>query len=297
MIDQNVESPVKISVVIRTLNEEQHLGTVIEALRAQRLHGPELDIVVVDSGSEDGTLNIARKWGAHIIEMRPEEFSYSAALNMGIEKSHGELIVIVSGHAVPCSSDWLEKLTGHFDDSRVAGVYCRQVPWPDAPWHEIERLERQFPDVSRRFSAGGPMDGMHFSNAASCIRRSFWSQQPFAAVAAAEDRRWAEWAIDGGYDIIYEGGAVAWHSHSESPEGVARRRITIERAADARLCRKRTLVLTLRQGLGWLVGDSRRILRTRHCRGKRMRYLMQTVKCVFWYVVRFRAVELTEMSK
>jgi rhamnosyltransferase len=287
----------KISVVIRTLNEEEHLGTVLEKLRAQEEYGPELEIIVVDSGSRDKTLDIAGKWGAQIFAIKPCQFNYSTALNMGIEKAHGDVILILSGHAVPCSPDWLEKILKHFDDSRVAGVYCRQVPWPDAPWHEMERLERQFPDTSRRFSAGCPTDDLHFSNAASCIRRDLWSRQPFAVVPAAEDLQWAKWAIGNGHDIIYEASASAWHSHSESSGAVARRRITIEHAADARLGRRRTFLLTLRQGLGWLLADAGDILKTPHCRGKRVQCLMQSVKSVFWYIMHFRAVEPTDVSK
>ena len=45
----------------------------------------ELDVLVVDSGSTDSTLEIARDHGARIVELSPAEFDYSKALNIGIE--------------------------------------------------------------------------------------------------------------------------------------------------------------------------------------------------------------------
>jgi len=283
---------VDISVVIRTFNEEQRIGAVLEKLRAQKGSWHSLEIVIVDSGSSDKTLEIAQKYDTHIITMKPEDFNYSAALNMGIELAKGDIIVIISGHAVPCSDDWLEKLALHFNDSRVAGVYCRQIPWPDAPWHEIERLESQFPPVSRRFSRNDSLELMHFSNAASCIGRKCWIQHPFSVASAAEDFEWSELMIRKGYDIVYEAGGSVFHSHNDSPREAAKRLIAIERAMDSRLCRKRSLLLTIRQGLGRLYRDIRQIHKTPNCHGKKLSCILESTRCVFWFMVNFKASDL-----
>ncbi len=281
-----------ISVVIRTFNEERRIGAVLEKLRAQKGSRRSLEIIVVDSGSGDRTLEIAQKYGARVITIKPEDFNYSATLNMGIESAKGDIIVIISGHAVPCSDDWLGKLTMHFNDIRVAGVYCRQIPWPDAPWHEIVRLESQFPPVSRRFSRNDSTELMNFSNAASCIRRKCWIQHPFAVASAAEDLEWSEFMIREGYDIVYEAGDSVFHSHNDSPIEAAKRLIEIEKAMDSRLCRKRNLLLTVRQGLGRLFRDIRQILKTPHCHGKKLSCILESARCVFWFMVKFKASDL-----
>ena len=134
-----------IGVVIRTLDESALIGRCLETLRRQR-GGFDLDVVVVDSGSTDLTLEIARSHDARIVELSPDDFDYSRALNVGIEESRGELVVSLSAHAIPVDDDWLTKMTSPFAEPRVAGVTSRQVPWPDAPWQEVHRLGRQFLD-------------------------------------------------------------------------------------------------------------------------------------------------------
>ena len=138
-----------IGVVIRTLNEAELIGTCLETLRRQRSRF-ELDVLVVDSGSTDATLEIARSCGARILELPPGDFDYSKSLNDGIGQVRGDLVLILSAHAVPVDEHWVERMTAPFEDPRVAGVASRQRPWDDAPWREVLRLARQFgPDPAR----------------------------------------------------------------------------------------------------------------------------------------------------
>ena len=132
-----------IGVVIRTLNEAELIGTCLETLGRQRSRF-ELDVLVVDSGSTDATLEIARSCGARILELPPGDFDYSKSLNDGIEQVRGDLVLILSAHAVPVDEHWVERMTAPFEDPRVAGVASRQLPWDDAPWREVLRLARQF---------------------------------------------------------------------------------------------------------------------------------------------------------
>ena len=164
-------SSIKISVIIRTFNEERHVGLLLDMLKSQVYDHNQLEIIVVDSGSTDSTLEIVSQHKVRLIQLSKESFTYSKALNLGVENSTGEYIVILSAHAIPTDVNWLKGLISHFSDERVAGVYCRQVPWPDAPWDEKLRLEKTFPLHSHCFTAAGGLQGLHFSNAASCIRR------------------------------------------------------------------------------------------------------------------------------
>src|SRR4051812_8888160 len=89
-----------VGVVIRTLNESEHIARCIQTLRQQQGRF-ELDVVVVDSGSTDGTVELGRANGARIVELSPDEFDYSKALNLGIESVRGDLVVSLSAHAIP----------------------------------------------------------------------------------------------------------------------------------------------------------------------------------------------------
>src|SRR6185436_16768022 len=79
-----------IGVVVRTLNEAELIGTCLETLAAQR-GGFELDVLVVDSGSSDDTIAIARAHGARILEIDSTDFDYSKSLNIGFENVRGDV--------------------------------------------------------------------------------------------------------------------------------------------------------------------------------------------------------------
>ncbi len=277
----------EVSVVVRTYNEARHIGRLIETLRSQIKYGNNLEIIVVDNGSTDSTVDIVRKHNVSVINISRDDFNYSKALNVGIEKTCGELIIIISAHAIPFGNDWLLKIVRHFEEQDVAGVYCRQMPWPDADATEVLRIERTFGTESKTFGASVSDESMHFSNAASCIRGSVWKKHRFVVLPASEDAEWALWAIDNGYSIVYEAGAVVYHSHNESYRSTAKRVIELEKAADFRLSRKRNFLLITKQAAGWFVRDLAQVFSSQHFKGKRIKYFARSLACCFWYVADF----------
>jgi len=78
----------KISIVIRTFNEQRFLKYLLSGLQKQTIK--DIEVIVVDSGSTDQTVEIARGFGARIIEIKPEEFSFGRSLNRGIEAASNE---------------------------------------------------------------------------------------------------------------------------------------------------------------------------------------------------------------
>lgn len=277
-----------ISCIIRTYNEAKRIGELIGALRSQKSGLAELEIFVVDSGSTDSTVEIVKKYGTKLIEISKEQFNYSYSLNLGIKQTKSDLIVILSAHAIPCQNNWLQEMVSHFENSKVAGVYSRQIPWPDADPHETLRIERMFGGNPRSFSKETPNADMHFSNAASCIRRSVWEKHPFVVMPAAEDLEWAHWAIENGYIIIYESKAAVCHSHNDSCRKSAHRMIQLEKSADTRLSRKRNLVLTIKQSIGWFIRGIKQILSPTSGKGRRVRLASQCIARSFWYIVDFK---------
>jgi rhamnosyltransferase len=266
-----------IGVVIRTLNEAEHIGTCLETLARQQ-PGFDLDVLVVDSGSTDDTMAIARAHGARVHEIAPEEFDYSKAINVGIEQVEGDLILILSAHAIPVDDRWIAAMLAPFEDERVAGVASRQVPWPDAPVREVLRLAREFPAAGRVYDEPPVL----FSNAASCVRRSVWREQPFT-LPAAEDLEWGERVVQLGWRIAYTAESAVHHSHDESPRAQAQRMIDINRVDDD----GRTVRKTLREAAGILYRDSRRIVTFDQPWRRKLALLAELVQMVFYYVVDF----------
>jgi rhamnosyltransferase len=276
-----------VSVVIRTYNEEENIGRLISNLRRQQEYGEMLDIVIVDSGSTDHTKEIVKGHGLRLVEIAKDDFNYSKALNLGIRESSKELIVILSAHAMPCSEDWVVKMAGHFEKKDVAGVYCKQDAWPDADLYESVRLGKTFGAAPIEFDSTVSLTEMHFSNAASCIRRDVWKRHQFAVMPAAEDREWAGWAVSNGYRIVYDPAVAVYHSHTESPRKAARRVIELEKSADISGGRRRTALITARQSMGLLVRDIKGILGAKAGGLEKLASLKRSAEKCFWYAVDF----------
>jgi glycosyltransferase involved in cell wall biosynthesis len=94
----------RLSLVVRTLNEARYLPELLQMVAAQALApGFSAETVLIDSGSTDGTLQIAQDHGCVITHIRREEFSFGRSLNRGCEAASGDVLVFVSGHCVPTS--------------------------------------------------------------------------------------------------------------------------------------------------------------------------------------------------
>jgi glycosyltransferase involved in cell wall biosynthesis len=270
-----------VGVVIRTLNESELIARCLETLQRQR-GDYALDVVIVDSGSTDATVEIARAHGARVIDLPPSDFDYSRALNVGIEEARGDLVVSLSAHAIPLDDDWLATMLAPFEDARVAGVSSRQVPWPGAPWQEVHRLGLQFGDERCVYSRGRDSD-IVFSNAASAIRRSVWREFPFR-LPAAEDLEWAQRVVSAGSLVVYEPGTSVYHSHDESPRAQALRMMDINRVGDDGA---RTLRRGLREAGGMFLRDSRKIVSLNEPIRRKAAYLFDLLRMVSYYVLDF----------
>ena len=122
---------VETSIIIRTKNEARNIEKVLSMLRAQTYQN--FEIIVVDSGSRDDTIERTKKFGATILQIPPEDFSYPYALNYGIGRSSATTyICILSAHSIPISTRWLECGIRDFRaHEKVAGVYGNVRALPD----------------------------------------------------------------------------------------------------------------------------------------------------------------------
>lgn len=199
-----------ISLVIRARNEEQWLGRTLRAVSLQRL--PVSDLILVDNASEDHTRDIAASYGCRIVDISREEFSFSRALNRGMEAAMHETVFILSAHCIPADELWADYLAVHLTDksgAAVCGVYGRQEPLPGTNDFDARDLWTTF-----RNERQVQEKDFFFHNANSAIRKSLWRKFPFdEGIDGVEDRAWAKRLIAAGYKIIYEPHARAFHHH------------------------------------------------------------------------------------
>ncbi len=204
-----------ISVVIRTKNESLHLGEVLKRLGEQTYKG-HMEVILVDSGSSDDTVAIADRFGCRIFHLRPEEFSFGRALNIGIAQAEGEIIINLSGHSVPVSTDYFDQMVRPLSRESIAATFGRDIPWPHA-------CPSQARDIQNHFSETG-IDGNKFSNANAAIKKEIWEKLRFdEQLSACEDFIWAQKVMSFGYDILYVPQASVFHSHTSSPVYIFRR--------------------------------------------------------------------------
>lgn len=205
------------SIVIRAYNEEQHIGRLLEGLRHQTIR--DVEIILVDSGSTDRTAQIAESFGAHVVHIRPAEFTFGRSLNLGMKAATQELVAIASAHVYPVYPDWLESLLRPFEDEKVALTYGKQRGPASAKYSEQQIFHQWYPDVSRL-----RQDTAFCNNANAAIRKSLWEQNPYdETLTGLEDLAWAKWAGEQGHAIAYVAEAEIVHVHHETPQGVYNR--------------------------------------------------------------------------
>jgi len=214
-----------VSVVIRTKNEAKSIGKTLSLIETQG-GGISTEIVVIDSGSEDQTSAIVRNHkNVRLISISQSEFTFGRALNRGCEVSTGEIIVLLSAHALPSDDQWLSNLVENFRYPQIAGVYGKQSPLPNA-WPPVMRdyLHGVYGEETRIQEDVGDPRQHFFSNANAAIRRDCWKVYPFnESLPACEDWDWARAMLRNGYKIAYAPKASVQHSHNESLMQVYRR--------------------------------------------------------------------------
>ncbi len=215
------------SILIATRNGAEEIGSCLDAVYSQTGVG-RFEVVVVDSGSTDGTLEIARRYPACIHEIRPEEFHHAKTRNYLAELARGELLVFLSQDAVPACDEWLRALAENFRDPQVGAAYGRQLPKPGSG---AERLSTFAALYGEKRIVKEPQDGRelghayyHFSDANSAIRKVCWQATRFPEdLRVFEDVAIAKRILDSGWRIIYEPNAPVYHSHEFSTGTLFRR--------------------------------------------------------------------------
>lgn len=221
----------KASVIIPTKNPGTIFKEVLPQVAKQKTDW-EFEILVIDSGSHDGTVEYCKTFPkVRLHEIKPEEFGHGKTRNLGISMTSGEFVIMLTHDAKPYNLEWLQNLvTSMTDDPMVAGAFGRHEPYKDATPFMKRDLKLHFDGfanhnaiVSLEDKARYDNDEQYrqflhfFSDNNSCIRRSVWEKIPYPDVDFAEDQIWAKTIIEAGYKKAYADDAKVYHSHTFSP--------------------------------------------------------------------------------
>ena len=209
----------KVSIVIRILNEESYLAQVLEAIRAQNFFFGPAEVIIVDSGSTDSSLEIAQSFDCKILKISRDKFTFGRALNIGFDAAKGEIVVALSGHCVPLDETWLNRLTLPIITGQSVYSYGRQVGGEKTNFSEAQVFAKYYPEQSRTQIAD-----IYCNNANSALLKSVWKENNFdEKLTGLEDMALADSLISRGQRVSYVAEATVVHHHHESWKQVKRR--------------------------------------------------------------------------
>lgn len=216
----------RASIVIRAYNEAQHIERLLTGIKHQIFSGVpvrDIEVILVDSGSSDGTVERASQFSApfpiRVLHIQPEEFTFGRSLNLGIQHARSPLVVIASAHVYPVYPDWLEHLLAPFTDEQVVLTYGKQRGGQASYFSEQQIFATWYPELSQLHQSHP-----FCNNANAAIRRHAWEHHPYdESLSGLEDLEWANWALHDGYAISYSAEAEIIHVHQESPRSVFNR--------------------------------------------------------------------------
>lgn len=217
-----------VTIVMRSFNEGWALRETLPALRAQGFASWEL--VVIDSGSTDGSAELIRAFRpAQFIQITPADYNPSRVMNHGMRLARAPLAVFLNADATPQGPDWLAPLAARLRDPKVAAVFGRQIPRPDARAVFASDYDRCF--GPRRESARWDH---FFSMVSSGLRKDVWARRGFREdLQYAEDDEYTRWCKREGYEVVYVPESVVMHSHNYTPRQAYRRSFGDARARAA----------------------------------------------------------------
>jgi glycosyltransferase involved in cell wall biosynthesis len=216
-----------ISILVRTLNEAQCLPEFWRRLEEQTIF-PLAEIVFLDSGSTDGTLEFLRSKPCAVYAIAKDSFNFGRSVNQLMTLSHAPVVMLLSAHVLLDEPTALEAIVSLLDPQNAEAAFLRQIPNHVFGYNTYDAayLKRRFPAgkcAVTMLKPGG------FSNAASALTRFAWRRHPFPEIHGSEDLVWVEQHLRKGGKLWYLPHLRVLHSHKESALDVYKRvRLNVE---------------------------------------------------------------------
>ncbi|MEH1983309.1 MAG: glycosyltransferase [Nostoc sp.] len=214
------------SIIIRTYNEQQYLEDLLQEIGNQVIDDLRYEVIIVDSGSTDKTLEIAKKFNCKILHIHKSQFSFGRSLNIGCAAAKGDYLVFISGHCIPINSLWLINLLKPLMVGNVVATYGRQLGGKTTKFSENLIFAKFYPNHSQI-----PQKGYFCNNANAALLKSVWRLYPFnESLTGLEDMYLGKQLVKANMFIGYVAEAAIYHHHHE-PSSIIKRRYEREAIA------------------------------------------------------------------
>ena len=214
-----------VSVVIPTKNASQYIQQLVRKLRAQQGILP-CEIVLVDSGSTDGTVAFAEREGLKVVQISPDQFSHSFSRNLGADTAIGDYLLFMVQDALPLTDMWLREMVAALETNKLAAVSCAEYPRADCDLFYEFLIHNDYtsaePDKDRILgwnescsSYLGLRSSAQISDVAALIRRDVFKNYRYRT-AYAEDLDIGVRLIRDGHRLGFLHSTRVLHSHNRS---------------------------------------------------------------------------------
>ena len=226
-----------ISVVIPVKNEAAKISACLDGILRQTVSVHE--IIIIDSGSTDGTQSIAQGYEkVKLIEIAPSEFNHGSTRNLGVELAEGDFVLMTVGDAKPASSEWIAQLMLPFEDATVAAVCGSQIVEHSKDTNPAEWFRPvSNPTVSYfQFKSSEQFNELHadkkraatgWDDVTAMYRNEIIRNLPYRHVTYGEDIMWAVDALCAGLKLSYNPAARVYHYHVENYDTLFKKSINV----------------------------------------------------------------------
>jgi rhamnosyltransferase len=219
------------TVIIPTFNGEAFLREVLTAIAEQKTSFT-YEVLIIDSGSSDKTIEILNDFELRLIQIPNTEFNHGDTRNLAAKEAHGEFLVYLTQDATPANAQWLQNIVDGFDFAdNVANVLAKQIPRPDCCPTIKRDIEETFKkigsgtDIATAYAIEDGKEGWDYyqehkhtmrfnSDSCAAYRKSALEKVPFQKIDYAEDQVIGEDLLEAGYSRVYYPDAAVIHSHS-----------------------------------------------------------------------------------
>jgi len=204
----------KILCVIPTLNAAKTIQAQLKLL----MNTP-MDILIIDSSSDDDTLKIVSDMGVDYIKIKREEFDHGGTRRLGAEYKENDIVVFLTQDALPYDKTSVEKLIESFEDGKVGAAYGRQLPYPNETLFGTHLRLFNYPPQSHTRSY---QDREKYGIKCASLSDSFAAYNTKAlkevgyfksGLIFGEDMHVGAKLLKAGYTIAYKSDAMVYHSH------------------------------------------------------------------------------------
>jgi rhamnosyltransferase len=226
-----------ISIIIPVKNGDHWLEPLFKKLTSQTLYAKS-EIIVLDSGSTDRSLEIIGQYPVKLIHIPPKEFNHGETRNVGVRAARGKYVVMTVQDALPFSDEWLQHFVDGFKDDTVAGVCGRQIAPHDQDknpvrWYrffsppELFYIHLNTPEDLLKLTPAGQHAKCGWDNVTASYRRDILLRHPFQRTDFAEDILWAKEMLLKGFTLGHNDHAMVFHYHHQVPEFVLPRYFSV----------------------------------------------------------------------